>query len=136
MTGTKYVWDKKNETWVPEEDVRTGIPILPLPPSDYGADFATMTSVLHVMKFIVLGSGEVDIDYTNYRGERGVRTIIPYAVNYCANEWHPERQWLVYAIDKDRGVRRVFALKDIHSWKEKEAGPREETPPRDGSEHL
>jgi hypothetical protein len=61
---------------------------------------------------------EVLIDYTNYRGVRSVRGIRPTGrVVFESNEWHPEPQWLLYAIDLGRNNEiRTFAMKNIHSW--------------------
>lgn len=58
----------------------------------------------------------VYIDYTNHRGERSIRHILPIAMAFFSNEWHPEEQWLLISRDivKDEG--RSFAVKDIHRW--------------------
>jgi predicted DNA-binding transcriptional regulator YafY len=58
----------------------------------------------------------VDIDYTNHRGERGIRRIVPLGIEFGANEWHPEPQWLLRAFDADKKAVRLFAMKDIQSW--------------------
>lgn len=58
----------------------------------------------------------VTIDYTNYRGVRSDRRIIPIGISYGSNEWHTEPQWLLTAVDVDTGEQRVFAIKDIHKW--------------------
>lgn len=58
----------------------------------------------------------VRIDYTNWRGERSTRLISPLLITFTSNEWHAEPQWLLSALDVDKGVVRTFALKDIHSW--------------------
>lgn len=60
---------------------------------------------------------EVLIDYTNYRGERGVRRIRPLSVRFENNEWHHDTQWLLRAVDIEKGATRDFAMKDIHSWR-------------------
>lgn len=60
---------------------------------------------------------EVIIDYTNYKGYRMKRRILPIAIAFENNEWHPETQWLLEAVDLDRNVTRTFALTQIHSWK-------------------
>jgi len=59
---------------------------------------------------------EVVIDYTNWRGERGKRRIMPIRIVYDANEWHPETQWILEAVDLEKGEERTFALANIHSW--------------------
>ena len=55
------------------------------------------------------------IDYTNYRGERGKRTITPKYLRFGSTSYHPEPQWLVEAVDVEKGPR-SFAVRDIHSW--------------------
>ncbi|HEX6499142.1 MAG TPA: hypothetical protein VF054_08940 [Micromonosporaceae bacterium] len=66
----------------------------------------------------------VVIDYTNYRGERGERLIRPDRIWFGKTDWHPESQWLLDAEDVDRGVKRTFALADVHSWKPAQPGDR------------
>jgi hypothetical protein len=58
----------------------------------------------------------VRIKYTNYRGETAIRRIVPGQLRFGASEWHPEPQWLLDALDIDRGVTRSFAMKDILAW--------------------
>lgn len=60
---------------------------------------------------------EIWIDYTNYRGERAIRLIRPLTIRFEASEYHKELQWLMRAIDIDKGATRDFTIKDIHSWK-------------------
>lgn len=60
---------------------------------------------------------EVEIDYTNWRGERSMRRIKPLGLLFENNEWHTETQWLLEALDVDKRVVRTFALAQIHSWK-------------------
>lgn len=59
---------------------------------------------------------DVLIDYTNWRGERSMRRIRPMRISFENSEWHPETQWVLYAIDIDKGMERIFAMKDIHSF--------------------
>lgn len=62
-------------------------------------------------------SKAVFIDYTNYRGERSVRQIIPNGMMYWgSNEWHPEEQWLIRAWDVEKQASRTFAMLGIHKW--------------------
>lgn len=63
----------------------------------------------------------VEIDYTNWKGERSIRKIVPRQLFEGKNEWHPELQWLVLALDLDKQADRNFAMKDIHSWTNKES---------------
>lgn len=55
-------------------------------------------------------------DYTNYKNERGTRTIVPRRIFFGKTEFHPEPQWLLEAYDWDKKADRTFAMKDIHSW--------------------
>jgi predicted DNA-binding transcriptional regulator YafY len=57
------------------------------------------------------------IDYTNWQGERRVRRIQPLALHYGKNKWHPEEQWMLYAIVRETGEARYFAMDCIHSWR-------------------
>lgn len=59
----------------------------------------------------------VEIDYTNYKGERRLRKIIPITIGFGRNEFHPTLQWLLVAHDVEKDEQRHFAMKDIHSWK-------------------
>ena len=59
---------------------------------------------------------EVNIVYTNYKGETTIRKIIPKEVVFESNEYHKEEQWILVAFDMDKQAKRRFALKDIKSW--------------------
>jgi predicted DNA-binding transcriptional regulator YafY len=59
----------------------------------------------------------VTILYTNHRGETTERRIIPRAIRFAPTEWHPEEQWILDALDIDRGAERSFAMRDIHAWR-------------------
>ena len=61
-------------------------------------------------------SKAIGIVYKNYRGEVASRRIIPQRLWFGATEWHPDEQWLLDAIDVDRGATRSFALRDIRSY--------------------
>lgn len=58
----------------------------------------------------------VGFHYKNYRGEAGYRKVIPIHIVFGANEWHPEPQWLLYALDLEKNAPRFFAMKDIKGW--------------------
>jgi len=55
--------------------------------------------------------------YTNYRGEKAWRVVIPVAIRFDATQWHPERQWLLDALDTEKNEMRAFAMKDIRGWR-------------------
>lgn len=64
----------------------------------------------------------VCIDYTNYKGKRRSRRIKPeefsgrFLLRFGTTPFHKEPQWLLEAIDVEKGPR-TFAMKDIHSWR-------------------
>jgi len=58
----------------------------------------------------------IKVQYTNYRGETAIRTIIPSRVFWGATEYHPEEQWLLEVYDVERKATRIYALKDITQW--------------------
>lgn len=61
-------------------------------------------------------SATVEIDYTNYRGERAKRLIRPQQIWFGATEWHPKPQWLLTAHDLEKDAIRDFAMDQIHHW--------------------
>ena len=61
-------------------------------------------------------SKEVNIVYTNWKGETAIRRITPKQIYFGSNEWHPTQQWLLEAYDLDKQDIRNFALKDIRVW--------------------
>lgn len=80
---------------------------------------------------------QVDIDYTNHRGERVLRRIepVPGGFNHNYNSYHSTPCWLLTALDvSGDGTLKTFAMKQIHSWVEMPAeGPipaKPEIPPR------
>jgi hypothetical protein len=58
-------------------------------------------------------SGDISFDYTNYRGEQSRRTVTPVTHRWGTSQWHPELQWLMLALDHDKGQPREFAVKDM-----------------------
>lgn len=57
------------------------------------------------------------IDYTNWKGTRSTRTIIPKEIKFGFSEWHPGEQWLLSAYDLDKLAVREFAMSGIHRWR-------------------
>jgi len=60
---------------------------------------------------------QVKIQFTNYRNETTVRTIIPKEIKYGKTEYHPEEQWLLVAWDCEKQAERTFAMKDVKEWR-------------------
>lgn len=58
----------------------------------------------------------IKVEYTNYRGEKGIRTIVPISFYFGSTEYHPQEQWLVKLWDMDRQAERIYALKEITRW--------------------
>lgn len=70
-----------------------------------------MVKIADSEKFIV------SIDYTNWRGQRRWRQVIPFCVTFDSNEWHPSQQWLLEALDVETNEMRTFAMQHIHEWR-------------------
>jgi len=56
------------------------------------------------------------IDYTNWRGERRIREILPLRLWFGATEWHPTPTYLLKAIDCEDGKTKDFTMGTIHQW--------------------
>ena len=59
---------------------------------------------------------KVKIDYTNWKGQRRTRVILPIEMFFGKSDWHRGDQWLLNAYDFDATAQRTFAMKGIHSW--------------------
>ena len=59
---------------------------------------------------------DVSIDYTNWRGERSVRVVLPARMWWGKTEFHPTEQFLLHAFDIEKQSWRDFAMENIHSW--------------------
>lgn len=59
----------------------------------------------------------VEIDYTNWRGERSVRRIKPLRLFFGKTEHHVTDQWLLDAFDYGKDAERTFSIKDVHAWR-------------------
>jgi hypothetical protein len=55
------------------------------------------------------------LDYTNHRGERGIRPVTPVRIWFGATTWHPVPGWLLEAFDLDKRATRDFAMASVHS---------------------
>lgn len=59
----------------------------------------------------------IEVDYTNHRGERRTRKIIPTGqLVFSSNQWHPQPQWLFNAVDLGHAhdTVKTFALAGLH----------------------
>lgn len=57
----------------------------------------------------------IQMEYTNYKGNKSIRKILPIRVYWGKTEYHPVEQLLLVANDIEKGER-TFAVKDISSW--------------------
>lgn len=55
----------------------------------------------------------LQFEYVNWKGEKGIRTVIPQEIYYGENDFHKGNQWLLQAYDVDKQDIRHFAIKDI-----------------------
>jgi hypothetical protein len=55
------------------------------------------------------------IDYTNWKGERRIRRVLPERIMWGSDPYHTKPQFLLSAQDPEKGTR-TFAMKDIHAW--------------------
>ena len=61
---------------------------------------------------------DVEIDYTNHRGERRKRSIRPIKLTWGLSEWHEGSQWILLAHCFEKNAPREFAMASIHSWRQ------------------
>lgn len=62
-------------------------------------------------------TNEVIMDYTNWKGSRRERRIIPLDMFIGSSEFHPQEQWLMKAIDLEDNVVKSFAMSGLHGWR-------------------
>lgn len=59
----------------------------------------------------------ISMFYTNHRGEKHRRHVIPFNFVYgVAEPWYREPQWLMVAYDLGKGAWRTFALDNVSGW--------------------
>jgi hypothetical protein len=60
------------------------------------------------------GQSMASFDYVNYRGEKSWRSVLPTGLRFGENEYHKDAQFLLLALDVDRGgAEREFAIRDM-----------------------
>jgi len=55
----------------------------------------------------------IKVKYKNWKGEVGIRNIIPSRVYYGHTDYHPEDQWLLNVWDVDKYAQRTYVMMDI-----------------------
>jgi len=63
----------------------------------------------------IIGS-ECVIEYLNYKGETGLRTIQVKGVYCGTTEFYPEVGLLLEAYDVEKKAMRIFSIKNIIKW--------------------
>jgi predicted DNA-binding transcriptional regulator YafY len=58
----------------------------------------------------------ISFDYSNHRGERGFRKVLPFRLWFGVTEFHPAPQWFLRAWDFNRNAMRDFAITSIYGW--------------------
>ena len=58
---------------------------------------------------------QITFVYKNWKGEIRERRVIPLNIEFGHDHYHHPDQWLLHAIDMDKGARRTFAFEDILS---------------------
>lgn len=81
------------------------------------SNFSDCDDAIDKLKLRQAVGQHVVIDYTNWRGKRKERKIMPKSVRFAANKFHQTPQWLLLGFDLDTNEVREFAMKDIHSWR-------------------
>ncbi len=66
--------------------------------------------------FTVEPNKTIRVEYTNWRNETAVRTIVPISLRWGSTEWHTEEQWLLKVWDVERKDYREYALRDIKKF--------------------
>ena len=61
----------------------------------------------------ILHGQAIKFMYTNYKGERAERHVMPNGLEYGEFPYHEGPQWFLHGQCLDRKARRTFALKDI-----------------------
>ena len=55
------------------------------------------------------------VDYTNHKGERRIRQIMPLQLVFGATPYHSPQQWLLECVDVEDGHKiKMFAFTGIH----------------------
>ena len=64
----------------------------------------------------VLEDVAIKVEYKNWKGEVGIRTIFPLDIFHGSTDYHKEEQWLLKVWDLDKNEHRTYTLKDVQRW--------------------
>lgn len=74
----------------------------------------SMKSILRVNKLETQEAEiPIKVKYKNYKGEIGIRNIIPVGVYYGHTNFHHKDQWLMEVYDVEKDAPRTYAMLDI-----------------------
>lgn len=59
----------------------------------------------------------IGFKYTNWKGKQSLRVAAISQVDFAECEWHEGKQYLLRAIDQEKGAIRFFAVKDMKDVK-------------------
>jgi predicted DNA-binding transcriptional regulator YafY len=59
----------------------------------------------------------LEFDYVNYKGVESHRIVLVYEIYYGGNQYHPDLQWFMKALDINKKETRDFAMKDMKKVK-------------------
>ena len=59
---------------------------------------------------------EAQVMYKNWKGDIGIRSILPLRILYGKTDYYPREQWLLKVWDFDKDDYRTYALKNIMEW--------------------
>lgn len=51
--------------------------------------------------------------YTNWQGITSIRDVDVVSLIFGSNDWHRDPQWMIAALDRDKGEMRYFSLLHI-----------------------
>lgn len=60
-------------------------------------------------------SQQVTFVYRNWKGEIRERRVLPLEIVFTHDSYHVPDQWLMHAVDMEKGARRTFAFEHILS---------------------
>ena len=63
--------------------------------------------------YVPCSSTPLKVKYKNWKGEIGIRNIIPQNIYYSSTEYHKEDQWLMNVWDVEKDAPRTYAMMDI-----------------------
>lgn len=73
------------------------------------------------MSYLPTDADIVEIDYTNWKGNRRWRKVRPLNIVFGASQYHPGHQWFLQAqdLEEEDGSQPIkfFPMNSIHGWK-------------------